>query len=70
MGSIHAGLECGILQERFHKMGLKNIAMASIGPTILSPHSLQERLDIDSFYEFVEVLESLIASICASEINN
>ena len=70
VGSIHAGLECGILQERFHKMGLKNIAMASIGPTILSPHSLQERLDIDSFYEFVEVLESLIASICASEINN
>ncbi len=70
VGSIHAGLECGILQERFSQMGLKNIAMASIGPTILSPHSLQERLDIDSFYEFVEVLESLIANICASEINN
>ena len=70
VGSIHAGLECGILQERFSQMGLKNIAMASIGPTILSPHSLQERLDIDSFYEFVEVLESLIANICASKINN
>lgn len=70
VGSIHAGLECGILQERFAKMGLGQIAMASIGPTILSPHSLQERLDLGSFDEFVEVLVDLLDRICASRLES
>lgn len=67
LGSIHAGLECGILQERFAKMGLGQISMASIGPTILSPHSLQERLDLGSFDEFVRVVVDLLDRICASK---
>lgn len=70
VGSIHAGLECGILQERFAKMGLGQIAMASIGPTILSPHSLQERLDLGSFDEFVRVLVDLLDRICASKLES
>ena len=70
VGSIHAGLECGILQERFAKMGLGQISMASIGPTILSPHSLQERLDLGSFDEFVKVLVDLLDRICASKIES
>lgn len=70
VGSIHAGLECGILQERFAKMGLGQIAMASIGPTILSPHSLQERLDLGSFDEFVAVLVDLLDRICASKLES
>lgn len=70
VGSIHAGLECGILQERFVKMGLGQIAMASIGPTILSPHSLQERLDLGSFDEFVAVLVDLLDRICASKLES
>lgn len=63
IGEIHAGLECGILQERFAQMGLGSVLMASIGPTILAPHSVQERLDIGSFEEFVKVLDRLIASL-------
>lgn len=70
VGSIHAGLECGILQERFAKMGLGQISMASIGPTILSPHSLQERLDLGSFDEFVAVLVDLLDRICASKLES
>ncbi|PAF42911.1 M28 family peptidase [Helicobacter sp. 11S03491-1] len=57
---IHAGLECGILQERFEKMGKKDVKIFSIGPTILSPHSLNERLDLDDFEKFFQALEILI----------
>ncbi|MDO7253320.1 M20/M25/M40 family metallo-hydrolase [Helicobacter cappadocius] len=57
---IHAGLECGILQERFEAMGKKDVKMLSIGPTILSPHSVNERLDINSFKSFSKVLENLV----------
>lgn len=57
---IHAGLECGILQERFELMGKKDVKMISIGPTILSPHSVNERLDMESFEKFHKVLENLV----------
>ncbi|PAF43246.1 hypothetical protein BJI48_05625 [Helicobacter sp. 11S02596-1] len=57
---IHAGLECGILQARLENMGKKNLKILSIGPTILSPHSLDERLDLPAFEKFFGVLESLI----------
>ncbi|PAF54021.1 hypothetical protein BKH42_03380 [Helicobacter sp. 13S00482-2] len=57
---IHAGLECGILQERFQAMGKKGVKMLSIGPTIISPHSINERLDIACFEKFSEVLENFI----------
>ncbi|GAD18761.1 M28 family peptidase [Helicobacter fennelliae] len=60
---IHAGLECGILQGRFASMGLRGIVMASIGPTILYPHSLNECMDLGSFEEFRQVLGNLIRSL-------
>ena len=63
ISEIHAGLECGILQERFAQMGLEPVLMASIGPTILSPHSTQERLDIGSFEEFVRVLCRILKTL-------
>lgn len=63
ISEIHAGLECGILQERFAQMGLEPVLMASIGPTILSPHSTQERLDIGSFEEFVVVLCRILKTL-------
>ncbi|PAF50559.1 M20/M25/M40 family metallo-hydrolase [Helicobacter sp. 13S00477-4] len=59
IGQIHAGLECGILQERFEAMGKNDVRMLSIGPTILSPHSVNERLDMVAFEKFCEVLENL-----------
>ncbi len=54
--AIHAGLECGILGGTY-----PNWDMVSCGPTIFSPHSPDERVEIDSvgkWYDFVvEVLK-------------
>ena len=54
--AIHAGLECGILGGTY-----PNWDMVSCGPTIFSPHSPDERVNIESvgkWWEFVkEVLK-------------
>ena len=56
--AIHAGLECGIIGEKFHGMD-----MISIGPTIRHPHSPEEYVEIstvDKFYKYVvEILKNL-----------
>jgi len=58
IGAIHAGLECGIIGERFPGMD-----MISFGPTIEHPHSPEERVHLGStelFWEFlITVLEKL-----------
>ena len=49
--AIHAGLECGIIGEKFGGMD-----MISIGPTVKYPHSPEEQVTIstvDKFYDFV-----------------
>ena len=55
--AIHAGLECGILGGTY-----PNWDMVSCGPTIFSPHSPDERCEIDSvgkWWDFVvEVLKN------------
>lgn len=58
--TLHAGLECGILKERFEQMGLGEVEMLSIGPTIFSPHSRNEKLDILSFLEFEKVMHRIM----------
>ncbi|MDE6886870.1 MAG: M20/M25/M40 family metallo-hydrolase [Helicobacteraceae bacterium] len=52
---IHAGLECGILKQKYN---IKDIF--SIGPTILNPHSKQESLNLKSFEIFYKILKDLI----------
>jgi dipeptidase D len=56
--AIHAGLECGIIGEKFPGMD-----MISIGPTIKYPHSPDEQIHIstvDKFYKYVlRILESI-----------
>ncbi len=56
--AIHAGLECGIVGEKFPGMD-----MISIGPTIKYPHSPEEQVHIstvDKFYKYVQkILESV-----------
>ena len=56
--AIHAGLECGIIGERFPGMD-----MISIGPTIKYPHSPEEQVHVntvDKFYDFVlKILENV-----------
>ena len=56
--AMHAGLECGVIGEKYPGM-----QMASFGPTIMNPHSPDERVQIstvDDFWKFLKlVLESL-----------
>jgi len=56
--AIHAGLECGIIGEKFPGMD-----MISIGPTIKYPHSPEEQVQIstvDKTYKYVlKILENI-----------
>jgi dipeptidase D len=56
--AIHAGLECGLLGAKY-----PNWDMISLGPTIRSPHSPDERVNIpsvDKFWKFlVEILKNV-----------
>lgn len=56
--AIHAGLECGIIGEKFPGMD-----MISIGPTIKYPHSPEEQVHVstvDKFYKYVlKILENI-----------
>jgi len=53
--AIHAGLECGILSEKFPGMQI-----ASIGPTIHSPHSVNERVNLESVKRTFTLLKMLV----------
>lgn len=57
---LHAGLECGVLLERLASMGLHNIHALSIGPTIHSPHSINERVWVESASIIIDVLEDFL----------
>ena len=56
--AIHAGLECGVIAEKYPKM-----KFASIGPTIRYPHSTRERVKLDSVEKTFEVLDKIIQSV-------
>ena len=56
--AIHAGLECGVLKQKY-----PDILFASIGPTIRYPHSIREEVDIDSIAKSFEVVKSIIAEV-------
>jgi dipeptidase D len=53
--AIHAGLECGILRQKF-----PHIQFASIGPTIRYPHSTRECVDLASVERTFEVVKKII----------
>ncbi|STP12483.1 peptidase [Helicobacter mustelae] len=59
--TLHAGLECGVLEERLGELGIKGLEILSIGPTIFYPHSRREVLDVPSFCEFSDVVERVMA---------
>jgi len=56
--AIHAGLECGIIGEKFPGMD-----MISIGPTLKYPHSPEEQLHVSTVgktYKYViEILKNV-----------
>ncbi len=56
--AIHAGLECGILGERFEGM-----EMISFGPEMEAVHSPDERLNIPSTQRFFKLLKKLLEAL-------
>lgn len=56
--AIHAGLECGLFGVSY-----PNWDMISFGPTILNPHSPDERVNIESVGKFWDFLVELMKNI-------
>lgn len=56
--AVHAGLECGILGANY-----PNWDMISFGPTIRSPHSPDERVNIDTVEKFWTFLVETLKNI-------
>lgn len=56
--SIHAGLECGVLKQKY-----TDKSFISIGPTIHHPHSLGEEMNIESFKKFWDILCDILKTI-------
>jgi dipeptidase D len=60
--AIHAGLECGIIGEKFPGMD-----MISIGPWIEHPHSPDERVNIASVEKFWTLLKAILAELATKK---
>lgn len=58
VSAIHAGLECGLLGERY-----PGLDMISFGPTIKGPHSPDERVGIKSVQKFWSFLLEIVKDI-------
>ncbi len=58
--AIHAGLECGIIGEKFPGMD-----MVSFGPWIEHPHSPDERVNIPSVDKFYRLLRAALGDLAA-----
>ncbi len=56
--AIHAGLECGIISEKYPEMD-----MISFGPTMFGVHSPDEKLNIPSVEPFYKLLTSVLENI-------
>jgi len=56
--AIHAGLECGIIKERYPEMD-----MISFGPTIIGAHSPDERVQISTVENFWKLLVNILKKI-------
>lgn len=56
--AIHAGLECALFADRY-----PDLKIASVGPTILDPHSDRERVDLASVDRVMRVVEAVIADL-------
>lgn len=60
VGAVHAGLECGIIGEKYPGMD-----MISFGPQIEYPHSPDERVRIPSVAPFWDVLVATLERLAA-----
>ncbi|MDD8026379.1 MAG: aminoacyl-histidine dipeptidase [Acidobacteriota bacterium] len=58
IGAIHAGLECGIIGEKFPGMD-----MISFGPNLQNPHSPDERVEIASVERFWTLIVATLKAL-------
>ena len=56
--AMHAGLECGVIGEKYPGM-----QMISFGPTIVDPHSPNERVQISTVDDFWKSLKLVLESL-------
>jgi dipeptidase D len=56
--AMHAGLECGVIGEKYPGM-----QMASFGPTIVDPHSPNERVQISTVASFWNYLKAVLKKL-------
>ena len=56
--AMHAGLECGVIGEKYPGM-----QMVSFGPTIVDPHSPNERVQISSVESFWNYLKQVLENL-------
>lgn len=56
--AIHAGLECGIIKEKYPTMD-----MISFGPTIMGAHSPDEKVQISTVQKFYNLLLEVLKNI-------
>ena len=56
--AIHAGLECGLIYEKY-----KGIDMISFGPTIRGAHTPEEKIEIKTAQMFWDLLIDVIGNI-------
>lgn len=56
--AIHAGLECGIIGEKF-----KGMDMLSLGPTMKMVHSPEERVDVASVKRYWDFLVKILEKV-------
>ena len=66
--SIHAGLECGIVMNKYPANNLQAI---SIGPNVRNPHTVMEHLDLptcEMLYRFLVKLVSELASVSNKQV--
>ena len=56
--AMHAGLECGVIGEKYPGM-----QMVSFGPTIVDPHSPNERVQISTVQSFWKFLRAVLERI-------
>lgn len=58
ISSIHAGLECGVFRPLYPDM-----EMLSLGPTVLYPHSPDERASVAAAQKFWKLLVAILARL-------
>ncbi|MDH7605374.1 MAG: M20/M25/M40 family metallo-hydrolase, partial [Melioribacter sp.] len=61
--AVHAGLECGILIDKFPWLD-----MISLGPTIEGAHSPDERVKITDVEKFYTLIKAIISEISKSSV--